>query len=75
MRNQTALEELSAKVMLLIEKYNRTKEENEKLINEVDTLKKIIEEQRLEIIKLKEEDKKKNMEIEDITRKITRLLA
>jgi len=75
MRNQTALEELSAKVMLLVEKYNKTKEEHDKLIEQIENLKKIIEEQKLEIIKLKEEEELKNMEIEEITQKITKLLA
>ena len=28
MRNQTALEELSAKVLLLVERYNKMKDEN-----------------------------------------------
>jgi SMC interacting uncharacterized protein involved in chromosome segregation len=75
MRNQTALEELSAKVMLLIEKYNKTKDEHDNLINQIESLKKIIEEQKLEILKLKEEDELKNMEIEELTQKITKLLA
>jgi len=75
MRNQTALEELSAKVMLLIEKYNKTKDEHDTLINEIETLKRKIEEQKLEIIRLKEEEELKNMEIEELTQKITKLLA
>jgi len=75
MRNQTALEELSAKVMLLIEKYNKTKDEHDNLVNQIESLKKIIEEQKLEITKLKEEDELKNMEIEELTQKITKLLA
>ncbi len=75
MRNQTALEELTAKVLLLVEKYNKTKDENEKLVSELQTLRKIVEEQKLEIMRLKEEEELKNMEIEDITRKISKLLA
>ncbi|NPA61712.1 MAG: hypothetical protein GXO06_05460 [Epsilonproteobacteria bacterium] len=75
MRNQTALEELTAKVLLLVEKYNKTKDENEKLVSELQKLRKIVEEQKLEIMRLKEEEELKNMEIEDITRKISKLLA
>ena len=75
MRNQTALEELSAKITLLIEKYNKTKDEHDKLISEIETLRKKVEEQKLEIIRLKEEEELKNMEIEDLTQKITKLLA
>jgi len=61
--------------MLLIEKYNKTKDEHDKLIGEIETLKKRIEEQKLEITRLKEEEELKNMEIEELTQKITKLLA
>ncbi len=75
MRNQTALEELSAKILLLLEKYNKVKEENIMLTDELIATKKKIEEQNLEILRLQEEDELKIMEIEDITQKITKMLA
>ncbi len=75
MRNQTALEELSAKILLLLEKYNKMRDENIMLSEELEEAKKKIEEQALEIERLKEEDELKIMEIEDITQKITKMLA
>jgi SMC interacting uncharacterized protein involved in chromosome segregation len=74
-RNQTALEELSAKILLLLEKYNKMRDENIMLSEELEEAKKKIEEQALEIERLKEEDELKIMEIEDITQKITKMLA
>jgi peptidoglycan hydrolase CwlO-like protein len=75
MRNQTALEELSAKILLLLEKYNKMKDENLQLSKELEDAKKKIEEQSLEIVRLQEEDELKIMEIEDITQRITKMLA
>jgi len=74
-RNQTALEELSAKILLLLEKYNKMRDENIMLSEELEEAKKKIEEQALEIERLKEEDELKIMEIQDITQKITKMLA
>jgi predicted nuclease with TOPRIM domain len=68
MRNQTALEELSAKILLLVEKYNKMKDE-------LESAKRKIEEQKQEIVRLQEEDELKNMEIEEITQKIAKMLA
>ena len=68
MRNKTALEELSTKVLLLVERYNKIKDDNIALSRKIDTLNKEIE-------KLKEEDELKNMEIEEMTQKITKMLA
>ncbi len=68
MRNKTALEELSTKVLLLVERYNKTKDENIALNKKIETLNKEVE-------KLREEDELKNMEIEDMTQKITKMLA
>jgi len=75
MRNQTALEELSAKILLLLEKYNKVKDENNLLSEELTKARKKIEEQNIEVLKLQEEDELKIMEIEDITQKITKMLA
>jgi predicted nuclease with TOPRIM domain len=68
MRNQTALEELSAKILLLVEKYNKMKDE-------LESAKRKIEEQKQEIVRLQEEDELKNMEIEEITQKIAKMLT
>ncbi len=68
MRNKTPLEELSTKVLLLVERYNKIKDENINLHKKIDTLNKEIE-------RLKEEDELKNMEIEDMAQKITKMLS
>jgi hypothetical protein len=70
MRNPTALETLSAKVALLVEKYNRVKNENIILSKELAEAKKTIEEQSQEIIRLQEDEELRLMKIEEITQKI-----
>jgi SMC interacting uncharacterized protein involved in chromosome segregation len=75
MRNQTALEELSAKISLIVEKYSRIKDENIMLSEALAETKKKVEEQNQEILRLQEEEELREMEIEDITQKIGRLLA
>jgi chromosome segregation ATPase len=74
MRNPTALEDLSAKISLLVEKYNRVKDENIMLSEELAELRKTVEEQNQEILKLQEDEELRMMEIEDITQKIMKLL-
>ena len=74
MRNPTALEDLSAKISLLVEKYNRVKDENIMLSEELAEVKKTVEEQNQEILKLQEDEELRIMEIEDITQKIMKLL-
>ena len=74
MRNPTALEDLSTKISLLVEKYNRVKDENIMLSEELAETRKKIEEQNQEILKLQEDEELRMMEIEDITQKIMKLL-
>jgi len=74
MRNPTALEDLSTKISLLVEKYNRVKDENIMLSEELAEIKKTVEEQNQEILRLQEEEELRMMEIEDITQKIMKLL-
>jgi len=70
MRNPTALETLSAKVTLLVERYSRVRDENIKLSKELAEAKKTIEEQNQEIIRLQEDEELRLMKIEEITQKI-----
>ncbi|NEW61480.1 hypothetical protein GSY74_09320 [Sulfurovum sp. bin170] len=75
MRNQTALEELGAKISLIVEKYTRIKDENIMLSQELASTKKKVEELNQEVLKLQESEELREMEIEDITQKIGKLLA
>ena len=75
MRNQTALEDLSAKVSLIIEKYHRIKDENIMLSEALAESKKKIQEQNEEILKLQEHEELRDMEIDDIAQKLGKLLS
>ncbi len=75
MRNQTILEDLSAKVTLVIEKYTRIKEENIILSQELAEAKKQVEELNYNILKLKEQEERREMEIEEIAQKLGRLIS
>jgi len=75
MQKESILVELGIKISLLLEKYNNIKDENIILSEELTTLKKIVEEQKEEIIKLQEEEELRTMEIEEITQKIMKLLS
>jgi len=75
MRNQTALEDLGAKVSLLLEKFVRVKDENIMLSGELAEAKKQIEEQEKEILRLLENEELRDMELEDISQKIAKLLV
>lgn len=68
MSNPTALEELSKKITLVIEKFNQVYNEN----NELKAQLALKEE---EILKLKEDSDLINMELEDINEKINRMLS
>jgi len=74
-KKQSPFEELSTKISQLLEKHNQTKEENSKLLNEIATLKKSLEDKNQEIEKLKEEEELRTMEIEDINKKIMGMLS
>ena len=75
MRNQTALEDLSVKVTLIIEKYNRIKDENIMLSQALAESKKKVEELNEEILKLQEHEELRDMEIDDIAQKLGKLLS
>ena len=75
MRNQTAAETLNAKVTLLIEKYARVRDENIMLSEALAESKKEIESLNQEITTLKENDELKEMELEDISEKISKFIA
>jgi len=74
-KKQSPFDELSTKISQLLEKHNKTKDENIKLKEELATLKKTLEDKNREIAKLKEEEELRTMEIEDITKKIMNLLS
>jgi len=75
MRNQTALEDLSAKVSLIIEKYNRVRDENIMLSEALAESKKKVEELNQEILKLQEHEELRDMEIDEIAQKLGKLLS
>ncbi len=75
MRNQTAVETLSTKITLLIEKYTRVKDENIMLSEALAESKKEIEKLMLEISQLKENEELRDMELEDISEKISKFIA
>jgi len=75
MINKTVLEELESKISLMIEKYDKLKEENqllnETIISNRDTEARL----RQEILKLKEEDELKDLELEDIASRISKSIG
>jgi len=71
MSNITALEELNAKISILIEKYDTLKEENSTLKESLRRSRETETRLRQEIVKLKEDDELKNMELEDIISRIS----
>ncbi len=70
MENKTALEALSSKISLILEKYNELKEENRTLKEELNGTKEQLQIQHEEILKLKEEDELKDLELEEIALRI-----
>ena len=82
MRNKTVLEDLDAKISLILERYTWLKKENTSLKDDNSELKKEIESLNLlvaeksQIIhKLKEEDELKDLELEDIAFKISEAMG
>lgn len=67
----TILEELNAKISLLLEKYGALKEENSTLEEKLRTSQENETKLRQEIIKLKEDEELRNMELEDIVTRIS----
>jgi len=82
MRNKTVLEDLDAKISLILERYNylkseniKLKEENSRVTAELQTTKEALESKKEEITKLKEEDELKDLELEDIALKISQSMG
>ncbi len=75
MNQRTALEELDIKVTLLLERYEALKEENRKLKETIALNRETEAELRKEILKLREEEELKDLEIEDIAQKISQALG
>ena len=70
MVNKTVLEVLDQKITLMVEKYEALKEEN-KILNETIISNRETEARlRQEILKLKEEDELKDLELEEIAERI-----
>jgi hypothetical protein len=70
MGNKTVLEVLDQKITLMVEKYEALKEEN-RILNETIISNRETEARlRQEILKLKEEDELKDLELEEIAERI-----
>jgi hypothetical protein len=75
MKNKIILEELSSKVSLLLERYNREKEKNKQLSEELFLLKNKLEEQKEKLILLEENVRLSDMERDNIAQKTGELLT
>jgi len=82
MRNKTVLEDLDAKISLILEKYMllknenlSLKDENSKLKADFNLLKEAFQAKNQEIEKLQEEDELKDLELEDIVHKISKAMG
>ncbi len=75
MKNKTALEELDSKITLILEKYEILKEENRKLKESVELNRETEAELRNEILKLREEEELRILEIEDIAQRINQAIG
>jgi len=75
MKNKIILEELSSKVSLLLERYNREKEKNKQLSEELFLLKNKLEEQKEKLILLEENVRLSDMERDNIAQKTEELLT
>ena len=82
MRNKTVLEDLDAKISLILEKYTllkneniSLKEDNVKLKSDFNLLKEAFQAKNKEIEELQEEDELKDLELEDIVHKISRAMG
>jgi len=75
MANKTVLEELDSKISLILEKYEALKEENRLLKETIESNRETEARLRQEILKLKEEDELKDLEIEEIAMKISKSIG
>jgi uncharacterized protein YdcH (DUF465 family) len=71
MSDITVLEELNSKISLLLEKYESLKEENHTLEEALGTSRENEAKLRQEILKMKEDEELRNMELEDIVTRIS----
>ena len=72
MENKTVLEELDAKISLVLKKYSQLLEENILLKEKISASEEKESSLRQEILKLKEEDDLKDLELEDIASRISK---
>ena len=75
MINNSIIEELDAKITLVLEKYNALKEENTLLKETIQATRETEVGLRQEILKLQEEDELKDLELEDITSRISKSIG
>jgi len=82
MIKKTVLEELDAKISLILEKYTLMKseklsleEENKRLKSDFNLLKEAFQAKNQEIEKLQEEDELKDLELEDIVHRINKVIG
>ena len=75
MDKKTILEELDAKISLILEKYIELKEENRLLKESITSNRDIEAKLRGEILRLQEEDELKELELEEISLRIERSIG
>ncbi|CAA6817279.1 MAG: Unknown protein [uncultured Sulfurovum sp.] len=75
MIKKTVLEELDNKISLILEKHNELKEENRLLKETLVSSRETEARLRQEILKLKEEDEMKDLELEDIALRISKSMG
>jgi len=82
MRKKTVLEDLDAKISLILEKYTLMKseklsleEENKRLKSDFNLLKEAFQAKNQEIEKLQEEEELKDLELEDIVHRINKVIG
>ncbi len=75
MKYKTILEELDSKITLVLDKYEALKEENRQLKESIAINRETEAELRKEILKLREEQELRELEIEDIAQRINQVLG
>ena len=75
MIKKTVLEELDSKITLVLEKYEALKEENRLLKISIESNKETEAQLRQEILKLREEEELKELELEDIAQRINQAIG
>jgi len=73
--NNSILEELDIKISLILEKHEGLKEENRLLRETINSCRETESRLRQEILKLKEEDELKDLELEDIASRISKSMG